>query len=81
MCYLIAALGGVGFLIGTAIAASAIWLLVQTARMPAGGANNARNRTTVSGYGLAGLALAGGSGAMCRRYLRRAAPARSAKSN
>jgi hypothetical protein len=72
LCYVVAALGGLGFLIGSAVAVSAIWLLVQTARMPAGGANNPRNRTMVSGYGLAGLALAGGASAMCHRYLRRA---------
>jgi hypothetical protein len=70
MCYLVAAVTGIGFLIGAVIFLGAVWLLVQSKFAPAEGANTLKNQAAVAGFALVGLALATGAGAMCRKYLR-----------
>jgi|GEM_PF-6958761 len=70
MCYVVAALAGVGWLVGMALVVGAVWLLIAAIRGPGGEANTLGNRLKVAAVGLVGLALAGGAYSMIRKYLR-----------
>jgi len=70
MCYVVAALAGVGWLVGTALVVGAVWLLIAAITGPGGEANTLRNRLKVAAVGLVGLTLAGGAYSMIRKYLR-----------
>jgi len=70
MCYVVAALAGVGWLVGMGLVVGAVWLLILAINGPGGEANTLGNRLKVAAVGLVGLALAGGSYSMVRKYLR-----------
>lgn len=70
MCYVVALPAATGAAVGAVLLAGAVWLLVAAAFMEAGGSNTLKNRIALAGMGLAGLALASGGLAMCRKYLR-----------
>jgi hypothetical protein len=70
MCYVVAALAGVGWLVGMTLLVGAVWLLIAAIRGPGGEANTLGNRLKVAAVGLVGIALAGGAYSMIRKYLR-----------
>jgi hypothetical protein len=76
-CYLVAGIAGVGVLVGLAIFVGMVVVLIGSKTVPEEGANNTKNQMTAATFGLMGLGIAGGSGAMARKYLRLAAGPRA----
>jgi hypothetical protein len=76
LCYVVAALAGIGWLVGMALLVGAVWLLIAAISGRGGDANSLANRLKVAAVGLVGIALASGSFAMIRKYLRLARASR-----